>query len=248
MGDIMKKHIKEFVAAAIIFGCFIFKTIMLKLPLSISYFVIFGWPILEFLPLVIALIIVTYKYLSIQSILKTLVIYIPFQFAYLFLYAEGGIPYLLLQPLMPLLILLVFFVIIKWVCKCKIKINLVFLIIIIGVYILYILAFVLSTCLDYLNNIMFINNIMFSYNQFFSYLDLLTIPNYTPSLIMDFTYYATIIAGLVGMSVSIPAPVKKSETELEAEEVLEIEGMWRCLGCGEYVPNEKDRCECGYKR
>ena len=238
----MKKHIKEFVAAAIIFGCFIFKTIMLKLPLSISYFVIFGWPILEFLPLVIALIIVTYKYLSIQSILKTLVIYIPFQFAYLFLYAEGGIPYLLLQPIIPLLILLVFFVIIKWVCKCKIKINLVFLIIIIGIYILYIWAFVLSTCHDYLNNIMFSNN------QFFSYLELLTKPHYRPSLIMDFTYYATIIAGLVGMSVSIPAPVKKSETELEAEEVLEIEGMWRCLGCGEYVPNEKDRCECGYKR
>ena len=238
----MKKHIKEFVAAAIIFGCFIFKTIMLKLPLSISYFVIFGRPILEFLPLVIALIIVTYKYLSIQSILKTLVIYIPFQFAYLFLYAEGGIPYLLLQPLMPLLILLVFFVIIKWVCKCKIKINLVFLIIIIGVYILYILAFVLSTCLDYLNNIMFSNI------QFLSYLNLLTKPHYTPSLIMDFTYYETIIAGIVGMSVSIPAPVKKCEPEPEAEEILEIEGMWRCLGCGEYVPNEKDRCECGYKR
>ena len=120
----MKKYIKEFIAAAIIFGCFIFKAIMLKLPLSISYFVVYGWPILEFLPLVIALIIVTYKYLSIQSILKTLVIYIPFQFAYLFLYVEGGIPYLLLQPLIPLLILLVFFVIIKWVCKCKIKINL----------------------------------------------------------------------------------------------------------------------------
>ena len=242
MGDVMKKHIKEFIAAAIIFGCFLFKAVMLKLPLSISYLVISGWPILEFLPLVIALIIVTYKYLSIQSILKTLVIYIPFQFAYLFLYAEGGIPYLLLQPLMPLLILLVFFVIIKWVCKCKIKINLVFLIIIIGVYILYILAFVLSTCLDYLNNIMFSNI------QFLSYLNLLTKPHYTPSLIMDFTYYETIIAGIVGMSVSIPAPVKKSETELEAEEVLEIEGMWRCLGCGEYVPNEKDRCECGYKR
>lgn len=242
MGDIMKKYIKEFVAAAIIFGCFIFKTIMLKLPLSISYFVIFGWPILEFLPLVIALIIVTYKYLSIQSILKALVIYIPFQFAYLFLYAEGGIPYLLLQPIIPLLILLVFFVIIKWVCKCKIKINLVFLIIIIGVYILYILAFVLSTCLDYLNNIMFSNI------QFLSYLNLLTKPHYTPSLIMDFTYYETIIAGIVGMSVSIPAPVKKCEPEPEAEEILEIEGMWRCLGCGEYVPNEKDRCECGYKR
>ena len=238
----MKKYIKEFIAAAIIFGCFIFKAVMLKLPLSISYLVIFGWPILEFLPLVIALIIVTYKYLSIQSILKTLVIYIPFQFAYLFLYAYGGIPYLLLQPLIPLLILLVFFVIIKWVCKCKIKINLVFLIIIIGIYVLYILAFVLSTCLDYLTLIMFSNN------QFFSYLDLLTKPNYTPSLIMDFTYYATIIAGLVGMSVSILAPVKKSETEPETEEVLEIEGMWRCLGCGEYLPNEKDRCECGYKR
>lgn len=242
MGDIMKKYIKEFIAAAIIFGCFIFKAIMLKLPLSISYFVVYGWPILEFLPLVIVLIIVTYKYLSIQSILKTLVIYIPFQFAYLFLYVEGGIPYLLLQPLIPLLILLVFFVIIKWVCKCKIKINLVFLIIIIGVYILYILAFVLSTCLDYLNNIMLSNN------QFFSYLELLTKPNYTPSLIMDFTYYVTIIAGLVGMSVSIPAPVKKCETEPEAEEILEVEGMWRCMGCGEFVPNDKDRCECGYKR
>lgn len=238
----MKKYIKEFVAAAIIFGCFLFKAVMLKLPLSISYFVIFGWPILEFLPLVIALIIVTYKYLSIQSILKTLGIYIPFQFAYLFLYAEGGIPYLLLQPIIPLLILLVFFVIIKWVCKCKIKINLVFLIIIIGVYILYILAFVLSTCLDYLNNIMFSNI------QFLSYLNLLTKPHYTPSLIMVFTYYETIIAGIVGMSVSIPAPVKKCETEPEAEEILEIEGMWRCLGCGEYVPNEKYRCECGYKR
>ena len=238
----MKKHIKEFIAAAIIFGCFLFKAVMLKLPLSISYLVISGWPILEFLPLVIALIIVTYKYLSIQSILKTLVIYIPFQFAYLFLYAEGGIPYLLLQPIIPLLILLVFFVIIKWVCKCKIKINLVFLIIIIGVYILYILAFVLSTCLDYLNNIMFSNI------QFLSYLNLLTKPHYTPSLIMDFTYYETIIAGIVGMSVSIPAPVKKCEPEPEAEEILEIEGMWRCLGCGEYVPNEKDRCECGYKR
>lgn len=238
----MKKYIKEFIAAAIIFGCFIFKAIMLKLPLSISYFVVYGWPILEFLPLVIVLIIVTYKYLSIQSILKTLVIYIPFQFAYLFLYVEGGIPYLLLQPLIPLLILLVFFVIIKWVCKCKIKINLVFLIIIIGVYILYILAFVLSTCLDYLNNIMLSNN------QFFSYLELLTKPNYTPSLIMDFTYYVTIIAGLVGMSVSIPAPVKKCETEPEAEEILEVEGMWRCMGCGEFVPNDKDRCECGYKR
>ena len=240
----MKKYIKEFIAAAIIFGCFIFKAVMLKLPLSISYLVISGWPILEFLPLVIALIIVTYKYLSIQSILKTLVIYIPFQFAYLFLYAYGGIPYLFLQAVLPLLKLLVFFLIFKWVCKCKIKLGKVFIIITVCFYVLYFLIFVLSSYVDLLASI----SAIIDNNWFYSYLSILVQTPNKLTIPFQFIHYAVIILGLVGMSVSIPAPVKKSETEPEVEEILEIEGMWRCLGCGEYVPNEKDRCECGYKR
>lgn len=26
------------------------------------------------------------------------------------------------------------------------------------------------------------------------------------------------------------------------------EGYWRCMGCGEILPADKDKCECGYKR
>lgn len=239
----MKKYVKEFIAASIILGSFIFKAVMLKLPLNISYFVVFGWPILEFLPLVIALIIVTHKYLSIQSIIKTLAVYFPFQFAYLFLYAEGGIPYLLLQSILPLLKLLVFFLIIKWVCKCKIKLGKVFIIITVCFYVLYFLIFVLSSYVDFLASISAIID-----KNFYSYLSLLVQTPNKLTMPLEFFHYAVIIVGLVGMSVLIPAPVKKCETEPEAEEILEIEGMWRCLGCGEYVPNEKDRCECGYKR
>ena len=71
--------------------------------------------------------------------------------------------------------------------------------------------------------------------------NILTIP-------YQFVHYAVVIVGLVGMSVTIPAPVKKCEQVTETEEILEIEGAWRCMGCGEYVPNDNDRCECGYKR
>ncbi len=240
----MKKYIKEFIVASIILGCFVFKAVMLKLPLNISYFVVFGWPILEFFPLVIALIIVTYKYLSIQSIIKTLVLYIPFQFAYLFLYVEGGISYLILQSVLPILKVLVFFLIIKWVCKCKIKINKVFLIIGAIFYLMYFMLFLFSSYIDLLASI---SGIMTN-NQFFAYLKLLDGTGNILTIPFQFVHYAVIIVGLVGMSISIPAPVKKCETEPEAEEILEIEGAWRCMGCGEYVPNENDRCECGYKR
>ncbi len=26
------------------------------------------------------------------------------------------------------------------------------------------------------------------------------------------------------------------------------EGHWRCMGCGEILPNDKTKCDCGYKR
>ncbi|MBO5358821.1 MAG: hypothetical protein J6A78_05825 [Clostridia bacterium] len=243
----MKKYIKEIIAAALILFCFIFKTIAyISLPSNFGYKVWFAWPIFEFLPLVIALITVTYKYLSIQSIFKALVIYTPFQFVYLFLYVEGGIPYLILQAVLPLLKVLVFFLIIKWICKCRIKIGKVFLIIGASLYIAYFLIFLLSTCVDFLTSI----SPAIDINRFYSYLSILVRTPSINKLTIPFQYfhYAVVIAGVIGMSLSIPTPAKKIEADHEVEEILEIEGKWRCMGCGEYVSNDKNRCECGYKR
>ncbi len=241
----MKKHLKEIVAAALILFCFIFKTIAyISLPSNFGYKVWFAWPIFEFLPLVIALITVTYKYLSIQSILKALVIYTPFQFLYLFLYVEGGIPYLILQAVLPLLKVLVFFLIIKWICKCKIKPGKVFIIITVCFYVLYFLIFVLSSCVDFLASI----SAIIDNNRFYSYLSILVQTPNKLTIPFQYFHYAVVIAGVIGMSLSIPTPAKKSEADHEVEEILEIEGKWRCMGCGEYVSNDKNRCECGYKR
>lgn len=44
--------------------------------------------------------------------------------------------------------------------------------------------------------------------------------------------------------------VKKLERE-KPEEFLPPDvpdGYWRCMGCGEILPADKDKCECGYKR
>ncbi len=240
----MKKYIKEFIAASLILFCFVLKTIAyISLPSNFGYKVWWFWPAFEFLPLVIALITVIYKYLSIQSIFKTLVVYIPFQFVHLFLYVEGGIPYLFLQSVLPLLKVLVFFLIIKWICKCKIKLGKVFIITTVCFYVLYFWIFVLSSYVDFLASI----SAIIDNNWFYSYLSILVQTSNKLTIPFQFMHYAVIMAGVIGISFSIPAPVKKCE-EPDTEVILEIEGMWRCLGCGEYVPNDKDRCECGYKK
>lgn len=42
---------------------------------------------------------------------------------------------------------------------------------------------------------------------------------------------------------------KREEEPEEYEETVEIpEGHWRCMGCGEMIPDDLDECQCGYKR
>lgn len=38
------------------------------------------------------------------------------------------------------------------------------------------------------------------------------------------------------------------ETPEEFSPPLVPNGFWRCMGCGEILPNDKNECECGYKR
>lgn len=38
------------------------------------------------------------------------------------------------------------------------------------------------------------------------------------------------------------------ENPEESSPLLVPEGYWRCMGCGEILPADKDKCECGYKR
>lgn len=46
----------------------------------------------------------------------------------------------------------------------------------------------------------------------------------------------------------------KKAKKLEREKTEEFsppnvpDGYWRCMGCGEILPDDKDKCKCGYKR
>ncbi|MBE6769562.1 MAG: hypothetical protein E7548_02275 [Ruminococcaceae bacterium] len=39
-----------------------------------------------------------------------------------------------------------------------------------------------------------------------------------------------------------------NENPEESSPLLVPEGSWRCMGCGEILPDDKNECECGYKR
>ena len=34
----------------------------------------------------------------------------------------------------------------------------------------------------------------------------------------------------------------------ETEHITVEDGFWRCMGCGEILPDNINKCECGYKR
>lgn len=69
-------------------------------------------------------------------------------------------------------------------------------------------------------------------------------------LFLDYTSMCLIFAYIV---LSIPEEVriveKKRVRETEDEVLPEVpEDMWRCMGCGEILPESQTECECGYKK
>lgn len=99
---------------------------------------------------------------------------------------------------------------------------------------------VLCTCL------VFFEPVFSPHNTFFSYLSTMSFSQYDNVLVSLCLYSLEFFTFWVCAD-SLPEPLQKEPEGIYVPPVAP-ENAWRCMGCGEFVSNEKNECDCGYKR
>ena len=230
------KNNTSVIVAAIIFSVFLFNC-YLRGHWMISYWLS---PLLEFCVFIVSLLIVFWKYRSFLNFIKIFAISI---LCFLVLTASVGsvtmtLIYLIIKPIIifGIMVLLHFFVTRRFP---KIQLSFVFP---------AVLAFSVGTIASLVEYIYICIMKYRINNSFIGYLYLLDMNgNFVTGICFWVVCYLSIDVIIKSLS-SLPPPIKKENTGIEEEPDVSDENSWKCMGCGEYIPNEKDRCICGYKR
>lgn len=168
-------------------------------------------------------------------------------------FLSNEIPALIYEIHRPIIIIFFLYLAFYLVAKVHIKLNKTILI-------LSVCAFVyrlINCVLNYIYwKFMFFDLNITNISKLFYYLDLISKPIPSYSIIVTFCCYILIyLVFLLMLNSVFMLPEKavrknKNDKSIEDEEAkIHIpDGMWRCMGCGEFVPNEKTECDCGYKR
>lgn len=65
----------------------------------------------------------------------------------------------------------------------------------------------------------------------------------------ELCFWCICFLGLIAIIKDLPnLPIPKIEKTEEPEPESPGEDYWKCMGCGEFVSNDKKRCDCGYRR
>ena len=201
--------------------------------------------------LFISLLVITRKYMDFKNFLKICPIMLIFALADIFIVelsdlSIAGYIYQLIRPwIATAIILLLFF----WVSKCRIVRDKTLFI---AVFISYGAGVVINT-LDYLLTLKAMSG--FNSNNFFEYVELLSPSFDTIFLISAAALYTQLLFVFLILIKSLNLYGEEPQKKIEEDDLDETEKLiatsgenWKCMGCGQLVPIEKDRCTCGYKK
>lgn len=201
--------------------------------------------------LFISLLVITRKYLDFKNFIKTCPIMLIFTLADIFIVelsalSIAGYIYQLIRPwIATAIILLLFF----WVSKCRIVRDKTLFI---AVFISYGVGVVINT-LDYLLTLKAMSG--FNSNNFFEYVELLSPSFDTIFLISAAALYTQLLFVFLILIKSLNLYGEEPQKKIEEDDLDETEKLiatpgenWKCMGCGQLVPIENDRCTCGYKK
>lgn len=205
-----------------------------------------------------SILVVTRRYFNLGAFLKA------FGVMLLFLFVDTLIPMffssvetfervilLSYQILRPWLVTAILVLLFRWITKCRIAKHKKIFIHIGIAYVLY----AIFNIIEYLRLFNVVNGL--TVNGFFGYLELLNGGNSINSLTLVLSFYAQIFLVFLLLIKSLTLygkePIKRKNVDIveggEVNSPTNTEGVnWKCMGCGELVPVEKDRCTCGYKR
>lgn len=223
---------------------------------SISFMEFFGFAFCA--TILSSILVIIRRYLNLGALLKAFGVMLVFLFVdtlvpMLFSSVETLervilISYQLLRPWLVTAILLLLF---RWIAKCRIvKDKKIFTIIAVA-YVLY----VIFNIIEYFRLHNMINRL--TVNSFFGYLELFDSGNAVNSFMLVLCFYVQIFLVFLLLIKSLALygkePIKRKNVDIveggEVNSPTNTEGVnWKCMGCGELVPVEKDRCTCGYKK
>ncbi len=204
----------------------------------------------------VCMLIVFRKFFGVANFFKVLGINFAYLFINIFIIELSfnttiALIYQILSPLIAVAIIVLAF---KLATKAKLKIST-------PVRVLSCTFFGISTLfsvvmyIEYLITSYYLSHILSATeDNFFNYLSLFSSNPFSISvfdkIIVAFCLYALVFLAFIAVENSLPEPppkkVKVYEDEQEPPEAPF--GTWRCMGCGEFVPDEKAECDCGYKK
>lgn len=240
------------IVVGVIFGLAFFIEGPLK-EVLLRYFYIYPVMLYAFVfgaTLLLSLFAITRKYLNLANFLKTFLVTLVFTFADIFVLELSDVTFeFIYQLIRPWIATLLMICLVLWVSKCRIAKDK-------KLFILIGISYIVKVIVTVFELLATLKNMSdFSHNSFFYYLELMGAYDNKLIFFSVLTLYAFAFFVVLLLIKSIQLYGKEPTGRVEASisddepDLIATDGVnWKCMGCGQLVSVEQDRCSCGYKK